>query len=248
MIKTHLTGDRVLHLTLMDGQARVLLMETTAMTQKAADINNATPVCTAALGRLMTGTAMLGVMMKGENESVTVTIKGDGPMGTLVAVANHGDVKACADDPHVELPLREDGKLDVGGAVGHHGRMSVVKDLGLREPYIGQCELVSGELGIDFANYFTSSEQQPSLVAVGVLVNEDKVLKAGGLLIQPLPGCTEETLSAIELRSPMFADISKEMTMADMEQLIEDWFRGLEPKLLDEAPLRWHCACGREKR
>lgn len=247
MIKTHLTGDRVLHLTLMDGQARVLLMETTAMTQKAADINNATPVCTAALGRLMTGTAMLGVMMKGENESVTVTIKGDGPMGTLVAVANHGDVKACADDPHVELPLREDGKLDVGGAVGHHGRMSVVKDLGLREPYIGQCELVSGELGIDFANYFTSSEQQPSLVAVGVLVNEDKVLKAGGLLIQPLPGCTEETLSAIELRSPMFADISKEMTMADMEQLIEDWFRGLEPKLLDEAPLRWHCACGREK-
>lgn len=245
MMKTNLTGDRVLHLTLRDGQARVLLMETTAMVQRAADIHNATPVCTAALGRLMTGTAMLGVMMKGENESVTVTVKGGGPMGTLVAVANHGDVKACADNPQVELPPREDGKLDVGGAVGCHGRMSVVKDLGLREPYIGQCELVSGELAIDFANYFTRSEQQPSLVALGVLVTGERVLKAGGLLIQPLPGCTEETLSDLELRSPMFADISRELTMAPMEQLAEDWFRGMAPVLLEESPLRWHCACGR---
>ncbi len=246
-MQTKLRGDRVLHMTLMDGQARVLFLETTNMVQHAADIHNATPVCTAALGRLMTGTTMLGVMMKGENESVTVTIKGDGPMGTLVAVANHGHVKACADDPQVELPLRADGKLDVGGAVGHHGRMSVVKDLGLREPYIGQCQLVSGELGIDFANYFTTSEQQPSLVALGVLVSGTQVLKAGGLLIQPLPGCTEETLSALELRSPMFADISREMTMATMEQLTEDWFRGLEPQLLEEQLIGWHCGCGREK-
>ncbi len=118
-------------------------------------------------------------------------------MGSLVAVANHGDIKACADDPRVELPLQENGKLDVGGAVGHNGRMTVVKDLGLREPYIGQCELVSGELGIDFANYFTASEQQPSLVALGVLTNSDVVLKAGGLLIQPLPGCTDEVIDQL---------------------------------------------------
>ena len=182
MINTSLTGDRVIRLQLMDGEARVLFLETTEMAQRAADIHHSTPVCTAAMGRLMTGTAMLGVMMKGENESVTVTIKGDGPMGTLVAVANHGDLKVYADDPQVELPPREDGKLDVGGAIGHEGRMSVVKDLGLREPYIGQCELVSGELGIDFANYYTASEQSPSLVALGVLVNGDVVLKAGGLL------------------------------------------------------------------
>lgn len=247
MMETKRKGDRVLHLTLRDGEARVLFLETTAMVQTAADIHNATPVCTAALGRLMTGTAMMGVMMKGANESVTVTIKGGGPMGTLVAVANHGEVKACADDPQVELPLRPDGKLDVGGAVGHEGRMSVVKDLGLREPYIGQCALVSGELGIDFANYFTRSEQQPSLVSLGVLVSGAQVLKAGGLLIQPLPGCTEETLSALELRSPMFADISREMTMAPMEQLLEDWFGGLEARLLEESPLCWKCTCGRER-
>lgn len=247
MINTSLTGDRVIRLQLMDGEARVLFLETTEMAQRAADIHHSTPVCTAAMGRLMTGTAMLGVMMKGENESVTVTIKGDGPMGTLVAVANHGDLKVYADDPQVELPPREDGKLDVGGAIGHEGRMSVVKDLGLREPYIGQCELVSGELGIDFANYYTASEQSPSLVALGVLVNGDVVLKAGGLLIQPLPGCSEETLSALELRSPMFADVSREMTMASMEELLEGWFRGLKPEVLEEAPLRYHCACSKER-
>ena len=246
-MNTSLKGDRVIRLQLMDGQARVLFMETTAMVQRAADIHNATPVCTAALGRLMTGTSMLGVMMKGEKESVTVTIKGGGPMGTLVAVANHGDLKAYADNPQVELPPREDGKLDVGGAVGHEGRMSLVKDLGLREPYIGQSELISGELGLDFANYFTSSEQQPSLVALGVLVSGDAVLKAGGLLIQPLPGCSEETLSALELHSPMFADISREMTMASMEELLDGWFRGLKPEVLEEGPLSYKCDCSRER-
>ena len=180
--------DRMLQIDLCDGQVRVMLCDTTQTVQRCADIHGTTPVCTAALGRLMTGTAMLGIMMKGEKESVTVTIKGDGPMGTLVAIADHGKIRACADDPKVDLPLREDGKLDVGGAVGHNGRMSVIKDLALRKNYIGQSELVSGEIAMDFAQYFTVSEQQPSLVALGVLVNGDTVLKAGGLLIQPLPG------------------------------------------------------------
>ncbi|MGN0972385.1 MAG: Hsp33 family molecular chaperone HslO [Aristaeellaceae bacterium] len=241
------SGDEMLRLSLMGGQARVMMCETTAMCQRAADVHGSTPVCTAAMGRLMTATAFLGVMMKGDNESVTVTVKGGGPMGTLVAVANHGDLKVCADNPQVDLPLREDGKLDVGGAVGHSGRMSVVKDLGLREPYIGQCELVSGEMGMDFANYFTVSEQQPSLVSVGVLVNGDVVLKAGGLLIQPLPGCEESVLEQLELRSPMFASISREMTYAPKEQLIEDWFRGLEPELLERTPLSYRCGCSRER-
>lgn len=239
--------DEMIHLTLADGEARVLICETTAMCQEAANIHNSTPVCTAALGRTLTGTAMMGVMMKGDNDSVTVTIKGGGSMGTIVAVANHGDVKICADNPQVDLPLRQDGKLDVGGAVGHDGRMSVVKDLGLREPYIGQCELVSGEIAMDFANYFTVSEQQPSLVALGTLVNGDTVLKAGGLLIQPMPGCTEETLEQLELRSPMFADISRELTFATKEQLVEDWFRGMKPQILEKTPLRYHCNCCRQR-
>lgn len=237
----------MLQVDLCNGQVRVMICETTQTVQKCADIHGTTPVCTAALGRLMTGTSMLGIMMKGEDESVTVTIKGDGPMGTLVAIADHGDLRACADDPTVSLPLRQDGKLDVGGAVGHEGRMSVVKDLGLKKSYVGQCELVSGELAIDFANYFTVSEQQPSLVALGVLVSGDAVLKAGGLLIQPLPGCPDEIIDQLELRSPMFADISREMTFAEIEQLVEDWFRGMEPKILETTPLRYRCTCSRER-
>ncbi len=240
-------GDEMIRLSLMDGQVRVMMCETTAMCQKAADIHNATPVCTAAMGRLMTATSMLGVMMKGEDESVTVTVKGGGPMGTLVAVANHGDLKVYADNPQVEMPLREDGKLNVGAAVGSEGRLSVVKDLGMREPYVGQCELVSGELAIDFANYFTSSEQTPSLVALGVLVSGDAVLKAGGLLIQPMPGCEESTIDQLELRSPMFADISREMTFAEKEQLLEDWFRGMKPVVLERTPLAYRCTCSRQR-
>lgn len=236
-------GDEMLRLSLMDGQVRVMMAETTAMCQQAADIHNATPVCTAAMGRLMTATAMMGVMMKGENESVTVTIKGGGPMGTLCAVAHHGDLKVYADNPQVELPLRSDGKLDVGTAVGKDGRMSVVKDLGLREPYVGQIELVSGELAMDFANYFTVSEQSPSLVVLGVLTSGDAVLKAGGLLIQPMPGCEDAIIDQLELRSPMFADISREMTFASKEELVEGWFQGMKMELLEREPLRYHCGC-----
>ncbi len=239
--------DEMLQADLCGGQVRVMLCETTRTVQKCADIHETTPVCTAALGRLMTGTLMLGIMMKGEDESVTVTVKGDGPIGSLVAVADHGYVRACADHPRLELPLRADGKLDVGTAVGHTGRMSVIKDLGMKKQYIGQCELVSGEIAMDFANYFTVSEQQPSLVALGVLVSGNAVLKAGGLLIQPLPGCPDEVIDQLELRSPMFADISREMTFAPIEQLCEDWFRGMDPKILERTPLGYRCTCSRER-
>ena len=239
--------DEMLQIDLCGGQVRVMLCETTRTVQRCTDIHECTPVCSAALGRLMTGTLMLGIMMKGEDESVTVTIKGDGPMGSLVAVADHGNVRACADDTQVELPLREDGKLDVGGAVGHSGRMSVIKDLGLKKNYIGQSELVNGEIAMDFAQYFTVSEQQPSLVALGVLVNGDRILKAGGLLIQPLPGCPDEIIDQLELRSPMFADISREMTFAPIEQLCSDWFRGMDPVILERTPIAYQCTCSRER-
>ena len=239
--------DEMMQIDLCNGQVRVMLCDTTRAVQTCADIHECTPVCTAALGRLMTGTLMLGIMMKGDDESVTVTVKGDGPIGTLVAVADHGFIRACADHPQTDLPLRPDGKLDVGTAVGRNGRMSVIKDLGLKKNYIGQSELVSGEIAMDFANYFTVSEQQPSLVALGVLVSGNTVLKAGGLLIQPLPGCPDEIIDQLELRSPMFADISREMTFAPISQLCEDWFRGMEPKVLERTPVEYRCTCSRER-
>ena len=239
--------DELLQIDLNHGEARVLFCDTTETVQRCTDLHGSTPVCTAAMGRLLTGTAMMGLMLKGEEESVTVTLKGNGPMGTLIAIADHGDVRACADDPTVQLPLRKDGKLDVGTAVGHRGTMHVIRDLGHGKQYIGQSEIVSGEIAMDFAQYFTVSEQQPSLVALGVLVNGPTVLKAGGLIIQPLPGCPEETISQLELRSPLFADLSREMTFENMETLSREWFQGLNPVILERNPIRYHCSCSRER-
>ena len=239
--------DEMLHMTLMDGQAKVLLCRTTAMARKAAEIHRPSSTALAAMSRTMTATAMLGVMMKDENASVTVTVAGDGPIGKITAVAHGGKVKISAHHPEIELPLKADGHLNVGGLVGCHGRLTVIKDLGLKEPYIGQSQLVSGELGEDFARYFTVSEQQPSLVALGCLVHEGYCLSAGGVLVQAMPGCSEELLEQLEFRSVFFSAISREVADVALEDLATAWFDGLDMKLLSREPVSYQCDCSREK-
>ncbi|MBR6186795.1 MAG: Hsp33 family molecular chaperone HslO [Clostridia bacterium] len=237
----------MLHITLMDGQAKVLLCRTTAMARKAAEIHVPSPTALAAMSRTMTATAMLGVMMKDENASVTVTVAGDGPLGKMTAVAHGGKVKISVSHPEADLPLKQDGHLDVGGLVGHNGRLTVIKDLGLKEPYIGQSQLVSGELGEDFARYFTVSEQQPSLVALGCLVHEGYCLSAGGVLVQAMPGCSEALLEQLEFRSVFFSAISREVADVALEDLATAWFDGLEMKLLSREAVAYQCDCSREK-
>ena len=239
--------DEMLHISLKEGQARVLLCRTTAMARRAAEIHRPSSTALAAMSRLMTATAMLGVMMKEPDASVTVTVAGDGPAGKLTAVAHGPHVKAAMAHPEADLPLKADGHLDVGGLVGHHGRLTVIKDLGLKEPYIGQCALVSGELGEDFAQYFTVSEQQPSLVALGALVHEGYCLSAGGVLVQAMPGCSEELLSQLEMRSVFFTAISREVADVPLEELARAWFDGLDMRLLSREPLAYACDCCREK-
>ncbi len=239
--------DEMLRLTLMDGQARVLLCRTTRLSQKMASIHIPSDTACAALSRLMSGTLMLSVMMKGEEDSVTVTVAGDGPIGKMTAVGRGGDVKVTADYPQQEVPRRADGHLDVGTLVGHHGRLSVIKDIGLKEPYIGQVNLVSGELGEDFAQYYTVSEQTPSLVALGARVSDGMPLSTGGILVQAMPGCEEETLNQLELRSMLFADISRELAENDLMDLANAWFDGLEPRLEGRQELHYRCDCSRER-
>ena len=239
--------DEMLRLTLMDGQARVLLCRTTRLSQKMASIHIPSDTACAALSRLMSGTLMLSVMMKGEEDSVTVTVAGDGPIGKMTAVGRGGDVKVPADYPQQEVPRRADGHLDVGTLVGHHGRLSVIKDIGLKEPYIGQVNLVSGELGEDFAQYYTVSEQTPSLVALGARVSDGMPLSTGGILVQAMPGCEEETLNQLELRSMLFADISRELAENDLMDLANAWFDGLEPRLEGRQELHYRCDCSRER-
>ncbi len=239
--------DEMLHMTLMGGQAKVLLCRTTAMARRAAEIHCPSSTALAAMSRAMTATAMLGVMMKDDRASVTVTVAGDGPIGRMTAVAHGGKVKISAHHPEADLPPKKDGHLDVGGLVGRHGRLTVIKDLGLKEPYIGQSALVSGELGEDFAQYFTVSEQQPSLVALGCLVHERYCLSAGGVLLQAMPGCTEETLQQLELRSVFFSAISREVADVALEDLATAWFDGLDMKILEREPVAYQCDCSRDK-
>ena len=240
-------NDRILHFTLMDGAVRGLMIRSTDTVAEAARIHGCTAVCAAALGRLLTGTAMIGCMLKEENASVTVTVAGDGPIGKLVAVGERDTVRGSLGNPNVSLPLRADGKLPVGQAVGANGRLSVVKDLRLKNPYVGQVQLVSGEIAEDFALYFTQSEQTPSLVSLGVLTAGMGAESAGGLLLQPLPGCPDSVIDQLELRSPIFGDISHAMRESEPEALLQNWLDGLRPVVLETTPLAYHCACNRAR-
>ena len=239
--------DEMLHITLMDGQARALLCRTTQVASDAARIHHPSNTACAAMSRMMSGALMLSVVMKNPSDSVTVTIAGDGPLGKMTAVASQTSVKITAEYPQAELPPRADGHLDVGGLVGHHGRMSVVKDLGLDRPYIGQVNLISGEIAEDFAQYYTASEQVSSLVALGARVLDGEPLSSGGLLIQALPGCSEETLQQLELRSMLFADISLELADHELTELVDLWFDGLSPVILKKEGLSYRCDCSRER-
>lgn len=238
---------KLLRGTLYGGQVRVLMCDVTLLADAARRIHGASAVTTAAMGRGIAGVALLTASAEDETGSITMTIKGDGPAGALVVVAHGRRLKAYIDHPEVDLPIRADGKLDVSGAMGSQGRMTVIRDMGLREPYIGQCKMQSGEIAEDIAYYCTVSEQQPTLCALGVLVGPEGVLTAGGLLVQPLPGCDEELLSQIELRAPIFGDISAHLLESPVETLFERFFEGLEPEKLAVEALTLACDCSREK-
>ena len=239
--------DGIYDISLMDGQARAILIESTALVQKAMDTHHLSRIATAALGRTLTCAAMMGGMLKNDRESVSVQIKGGGPIGTVLAVA-HGDlsVKGYVDNPGIDLP-RTGKKLPVGAAVGRDGKMTVIKDLGLKEPYVGQVNLVSGEIAEDFAMYFTASEQTPSLVSLGVLVSDEKVESAGGLIVQVMPGASEAAIASIENSAGMFMDISGTMKEYHLKDSVQQLLMHLEPEILATREPRYACACSRER-
>ena len=238
--------SRLLRLTLMGGQARVFLCDTTQMAQQARDIHHASNTCSAAMGRMIAATAIMGAGLKSEGDRITATINGGGPAGPLCAVAGpDGVVKVTIENPELELALKPNGKLDVGGAIGKEGQLTVMRSFGYGEPYVGRVALVSGEIAEDFAMYYLESEQIPSLCALGTLVGEE-ILAAGGLLIQAMPGCSEELLDALEIRAELFGAISQLLQEMTLEEIVSGCFRGLEPEILEEIPLRLHCDCSRE--
>ena len=240
------------------GSYRVYLTLSTDMVQKAVDIHGCSHTAAAALGRTITAAGLMGLMLKGDGDKLTVQIKGDGPAREILAAANsRGEVKGYISDPTVELPLKDNGKLNVSGAIGN-GTLTVIKDLGLKEPYVGRIDLVSGEIAEDFTQYFMVSEQQPSSVALGVRMNAGKVEGAAGLIIQVLPDASDEALTALE--DMLFCMDSISLLAQDAEEsgaedkvrdLFGRIFKGLpeqfEPQILEERELRWHCDCSRER-
>lgn len=238
--------DVLLRLSLLEGQARAFLADTTRLCEEARRVHTLSRTATAALGRHMTAALMLGAMLKSEEDSVTAVIKGSGPLGTLMAVARADlNVKGYVENPAVDPP-RRGAKLDVGAAVGRPGRLTIIKDMGMREPYVGQVNLVSGEIAEDYALYFTASEQTPSLVSLGVLTG-DSVQAAGGLIVQMMPGASEAAIQSIELATPMFADISATIAQFGLDGACEQLLSHLQPQLLDRGVPHYLCDCSRER-
>ena len=241
--------DELLHISLEGGQARALVAVTTDLVEKARETHFCSVTASAALGRALTGSVMMGVMMKNADDRLTLTLNGGGPIGQVVCTAYaNGTVKGYVDNPAIELPRKINGKLDVGGAVGNNGHITVVRDLGLKEPYVGRTRIVSGEIAEDFAFYLTVSEQTPSLVSLGVMVEKGHVVGAGGVLIQPMPDCSEEVLEKLEALTSSLTGVSTMVhEVKNAEALAEKALSSLEYEILNRSTPIYQCDCSKER-
>lgn len=239
--------DRLIRGMAMDGKVRAFAVRTTELVEELRRRHDTYPTTTAALGRTVTAAAMMGAMLKGE-EKLSIQVKGDGPVGQIVADANaKGEVRGYVSNPHVQLPSNSKGKLDVAGAVGTTGFIYVTKDLGLKDPYRGSVPLISGELGEDFTYYFAASEQTPSAVGLGVLVDTDSsVIVAGGFIIQLLPGLSDAEIDVIERAVSQLPPVT---SLLDQGLELEEMLRWILPdvKVLDELDITFTCQCSRDR-
>ncbi len=242
-------GDYIIRATAADGLIRAFAATTRETVQTARVTHNTTPVVSAALGRLLTAGAMMGVMLKGENDLLTLQIKGDGPVeGLLVTADSKGRVKGYPFNPNVDIPPKSPIKLDVGGAVGK-GYLTVIKDLGLKEPYVGKTELVSGEIAEDLTYYFAKSEQIPTAISLGVLVDTDTSIKAaGGFIIQLMPGSTVTEAEELERRITHLKYITELLDRGETPETILDAVLGdMGLEIIDKMPTEFYCNCTRDR-
>ncbi|MNI18731.1 33 kDa chaperonin [compost metagenome] len=239
--------DMLIRGTAMGGKVRAFAVRTTALVEELRRRHDTYPTTTAALGRTVTAAAMMGAMLKGE-EKLTIQVQGDGPVGQIIADANaKGEVRGYVKNPHVHLPSNSFGKLDVAGAVGTTGYIHVIKDMGLKEPYRGSSPIISGELGEDFTYYFAVSEQTPSAVGLGVLVDTDSsVIVAGGFIIQILPGLSDDEIDVIERAVGQMPPVT---ALLDQGMELDEMLRWIVPdvKVLDKMDIHFKCNCSRDR-
>lgn len=242
-------SDHIIRATAANGSIRAFCATTRELVEHARSCHNTSPVVTAALGRLLTAGAMMGSMQKGENDILTLQLRGSGPMkGITVTADSKADVKGYPLVSDVIIPANSKGKLDVSGAIGV-GILSVIKDMGLKDPYVGQVELISGEIAEDLAYYFTSSEQVPSAVSLGVLMERDNTVKqAGGLIIQALPGASDEQIASLEERLSGIPSMTQMLDDGnEPEDILERILGDADLQILDSIPTRFWCGCDRNR-
>ena len=242
--------DQLVRAMTKDGSVKAVAVTTKDLTERARNIQKSLPVATAAMGRALAAASMMGNALKEENASLTLQIKGGGPLGTVLAVSDHlGNVRGYVQNPQVDLPLREDGKLNVGAAVGADGALTVIKDIGLKEPYIGSVGLLSGEIAEDLAAYFAESEQIPTACALGVLVDRDQSVKAaGGYLIQLLPGAGEDVIAKVEGGVLAAGAVTSLLERnPDPEALLRTVLSDFQVEILETSPIAYKCYCSRDR-
>lgn len=242
--------DKLVRAISKDGSVKATAVTTRDITERVRNIHKTLPVATAALGRVLAAASMMGNALKEDNASLTLQIKGGGPLGTVLAVSDHmGNVRGYVQNPQVDLPLREDGKLNVGGAVGTEGTLTVIKDLGMKEPYTGSVGLLGGEIAEDLAAYFVESEQIPTACALGVLVDRDQSVRAaGGYIVQLLPGAGEDIISKVEGGVLAAGPVTKLLDRdSDPEALIRTVLSDFEMEILEASPVAYRCYCSRER-
>lgn len=243
-------SDKLVRAISKDGFVKAVAVSTRELTERARQIHRCLPVATAALGRTLAAASMMGNMLKDEGSSVTLQIKGGGPLGRILAVSdNEGNVRGTVEDPSVDLPLRPDGKLDVGAAVGSEGTLTVIRDLNMKEPYVGSVGLLGGEIAEDLAAYFVESEQIPTACGLGVLVDRDQsVLCAGGYLVQLLPGASEDVITKVEgsiMAAGAVTGILQEND--DPEAMLKKVLSDFDLEILETTPIEYRCYCSRDR-
>lgn len=242
--------DKLIRGIAKDGMIRIIAASTTNLVDEATKIHNCTPTAAAALGRLLTAGTLMGVMSKSKEDKLTLQISGGGPAQSLMVTAySDGTVKGYIGNPNIDIPPNDKGKLDVGSAIGKNGNLTVIRDLGLKEPYVGQVPIYTGEVGDDLAYYFTVSEQTPSAVALGVLVDTDYSIKAsGGFIIQMMPGADELVADLLTYRLEEIDSITQMLSKGmNIEEIIKYIFEDMDLKIIDSLIPKFKCDCSRER-
>ena len=241
--------DEIVRAVTKDGFIKISAISGNRIVERARQLHQLSPVASAALGRTLCATSILGDLLKEEDATVTVRINGGGPIGSVIAVSDSsGNVRGYAQNPHVDLPLKDNGKLDVGGAVGTMGTLTVSRDLGLKEPYIGSTALVSGEIAEDFTYYFVESEQVGAACGLGVLVDTDLSIRcAGGFIVALLPGAPTSLIEKIEDNIAQIGPVTEVLKDGSADNLVGLVLSGLEPEILSRRQVEYRCYCSRDR-